>query len=200
MTDENPNDDPLLRSLRELPGAIPPARDLWPGIAAAIEAAPAPRRRWNLGIGIAAACAGIVIASLVGYIVTSRSLMLHKPATAQTPPAAKHPLQRVADNLVSPTDPRFISAAFGPEYFRARSALLARLTRNLQTLSPADRAKVKSALEEIDKGLEALNAALVNSPDSILLQQLVLSAYQQQLQTLQNMAEATAPTYEDPRT
>ncbi len=206
MSDEPVNHDAAVeRALSKLPRAVEPSRDLWSGIAAAIETdraaqvtAPSDtqtsiqRRRlmqWNGGWALAAGVACVGIIGLLVYTHLQHSAVA--PTMAQqvtpTPSTAVSPAE-----ILSTPDPHLVPAAFGADYVRTRDAALKRLTEQLQSLSPADQQKVRAALQEIDKGLRALNDALAKSPDSILLQQLVLSAYQQQLQTLQTMTDTTA--------
>jgi hypothetical protein len=205
MSDEPVKSDAAVeQALRKLPRAVEPSRDLWSGIAAAIEAdrathaapssdTPSIQKRWpgswNGGWALAAGVACVGIIGLLVHTHLQRTQIA--PTVAQqitpTPATTVSPAE-----ILSTPDPHLVPAAFGPDYVKTRDAALQRLTEQLQSLSPADQQKVRAALQEINKGLRALNDALAKSPDSILLQQLVLSAYQQQLQTLQTMTETTA--------
>jgi hypothetical protein len=213
MSDEpaNSKDDAIDRALSKLPRAVDPSRDLWSGIAAAIETDRAAKgaaatdtvvsigrrrpARWTGGWALAA---GVACVGIIGLLVFNH--LQH--TTANTPTVAQQVTPTPATTtspaeILSTPDPHLMPAAFGPDYVKTRDAALKRLNEQLQSLSPADQQKVRAALQEIDKGLRALNDALAKSPDSILLQQLVLSAYQQQLQTLQTMTETTAVASED---
>jgi hypothetical protein len=171
----------MLDALGRLPKDVPPSRDLWSGIAQ--EIAPSrsvPRRtitRW------AAAFAGVACAAALGYYAT-------KSTTPTTIPTT-HISQHTSDATPSWFNAEITPVALGPEYQKARMALAADLFRHIQRLSPDERSKVELGLQQIDAGLRSIGEALKAHPDSVLLQQLVLSAYQQELQFMQDVSTTT---------
>jgi hypothetical protein len=59
---------------------------------------------------------------------------------------------------------------------------------------------VQKGLKQIEDGLRELNDALKSHPDSVLLQQLALGAYQQELEYMQNVASLTQTVSEQSQT
>jgi hypothetical protein len=173
--------DPLLEALGRLPKDVQPPRDLWSDIAQEIASStPKPRRsvtRW------AAAFAGIAFAAALSYY-----------ALRPTTPTLQSPSQTAHEQpAVTPSwfNAEITPVALGPEYQQARLTLATDLFRHIQRLSPEERAKVELGLKQIDEGLRSIGEALQAHPDSILLQQLVLSAYQQELQFMQDVSTTT---------
>jgi hypothetical protein len=185
--DENDIDyerDELMLAARRLPGGIAPRRDLWPGIAGAIEdseredrageqkvSAPTRGRpAWNR---IFAQAAAVVL--LVGG--SSGVTWLAMKQDAQ--PVATVPSETL----------RFQSAAgsfggqyhLGPEFLDARNELAARLDDELARLSPATRTEVETNLETIRAAILEINLALAEEPDNALLQRLLVNAYRDEL-------------------
>jgi hypothetical protein len=174
----DPNKDPLLDALKRLPKDVNPDRDLWSGIAQEISSSK-PRARASV-TRWAAAFVGLAFAASLSYYAV-RPTSQRQPQSAQLNPVAP---------------PAWFSAeltpvALGPEYRKARLALATDLFRHIQRLSPEERAKVELGLKQIDAGLRSIGEALQAHPDSILLQQLVLSAYQQELQFMQDVSTTT---------
>jgi hypothetical protein len=75
-------------------------------------------------------------------------------------------------------------AALGPEYERARAALAIDLAERLHRLPPMARVKVERNLDEIQRAVAEINAALELSPDDPLLQELLMDTYQDELKLL----------------
>jgi hypothetical protein len=75
-------------------------------------------------------------------------------------------------------------AALGPEYERARAALAINLAERLHRLPPMARVKVERNLEEIQRAVREINAALELAPDDRLLQELLMDTYQDELRLL----------------
>ena len=166
--------------LRRLPADIAPARDLWPGIAAAIAttadgAGVRHRSRvWTMRIAAAAAC--IAIGAVTSYFVVAERFATRTAAGLNGAVVAR----QVDSWLVKPV-------AQDPGYRKARAQLAGEFFRRIAALPAADRDKAEKGLREIESGLRTLDEALKSNPDSILLQQLVLGTYQQELEYLQNV-------------
>ena len=65
-----------VQRIDELARDLPPARDLWPGIAAAIVEAPAARRpRWLPAAGMAAAVALVSVGVWIGHVMTPQTIV-----------------------------------------------------------------------------------------------------------------------------
>ncbi|MDJ0711264.1 MAG: hypothetical protein QNJ14_12770 [Woeseiaceae bacterium] len=168
-------DDKLDRAARQLSVEISPERDLWPGIAEAIE--PAPRRsRWTPMLAQAAAVVLLVGASSgITYILTKDS----------------GPAMQISPELV------FEQASFGkdynlgPEFQVARNGLRAELEAEMARLSPEARQDVQANLDLIHTAIVDINAALEQQPDSVVLQQKLLQAYREELTLLRRVGGLT---------
>ncbi len=169
-------DDKLDRAARQLATEISPERDLWPGIAEAIE--PAPRRsRWTPMLAQAAAVVLLVGASSgITYILTSDS---------------GGPVTQISPELV------FEQASFGtdynlgPEFQEARNGLRAELDAEMGRLSPTARADIQANLDLIHTAIVDINAALAEQPDNVVLQQKLLRAYREELTLLRRVGGLT---------
>jgi len=159
-----------------LSAEIAPERDLWPDIAARIEAEPHARsaRGWPVAGALAAAVALVALSSLTTLWISGRDA---GPEISQVVPPP-------TGSAVMP------SAAFGPDYelgpkYRhARNELTVDLASRMQALPPATRQTVERNLEQIRGALAEINAALAEDPGNSLLQQLLLAAYQDELTVL----------------
>jgi hypothetical protein len=165
-----------VKRISELARDIPPARDLWPGIAAAIEAdklvsiAPAaPRRpRWMPAAGMAAALALVAIGVLIG-----RSF---SPDTAG-------PLAEVRP---SGSAGMMIPAALrrDAEYRKQRDELLVEVQSRLEQMPAAERDKVAASLATLRRSIAEIEAALGRDPANALLQELLVSTSQEEMRAL----------------
>lgn len=170
-------EDRLLEAARRLPTEIMPERDLWPGIKARLEpqvvAAPV-WGGWRWAGAIAAGAALVAISSLMTIWVVekdaTRSVNVAVPGAgvpAMAAPAAFGPGHQL-----------------GPKYRLARNELTADLEARLEALPPASRSVVRRNLAQIRAALNEINQALVDDPNNVLLQQLLLAAYQDELAVL----------------
>lgn len=171
--------DALMRALRRLPQEIDPPRDLWPGIAGAMTAGSTKpraaswrgRQMWPYALAAGVGCMAL------GALLTF-ALLRSQPAPIAPEDAASA---------------RFVEASFGgyaalgPEYESARAALAIRLAESLDRLPPEAQQKVERNLGEVRRALREINVALELEPDSMLLQQLLLSTYQHELALLANV-------------
>jgi len=188
------DEDALIRAARQLPREIQPARDLWPEIAAGIhEASARPQRKpamvpWYYAM--AAAIAFMGLGGLLTLAIIDKGGV--KGSGTQSTASA-----RVADSSsASPADANrasVVPASFGnygelgPEYERARAQLAIGLAERIDRLPPAERAKIERNLTEIRRSLREINVALRLDPNNGLLQELLLSTYQQELAMLANV-------------
>lgn len=171
--------DALMRALRRLPQEIDPPHDLWPGISDAMVVGSSRarstwrgRQMWPYALAAGIGCMAL------GALLTF-GLMRSQPAP------------------VTPTDngqpARFTEASFGgyaalgPEYETARASLAIGMAEKLDRLPPEAQQKVERNLGEIRRALREINVALELEPDSVLLQQLLLSTYQHELALLANV-------------
>lgn len=186
-------DGELGRLLKRLPAEITPPRDLWPGVAAGIAAASAApvagrARLWTVRIAAGVAC--VAVGAALGYVVLAQRFAARVPE----PGTDSATLARQVDSwLVKPV-------TLDAGYQKARTQLATEFFRRIAKLPAADREKVEKGLREIEDGLHDLNDALKSNPDSILLQQLALSAYQQELEYMQNVTSLTQAVPESTQT
>lgn len=172
----NEREDRLTMDAGRLQKSISPDRDLWPGIEAAItEPAPQRRRPW-----LAQAAAVLLLvgaSSLITYTLT-----VEEPDVS---PAA------------SGTGLTLAPASFGGDYQLgagyqlARAGLETRLDAVLEQLSPEQRAEVEENLNIIQGAIAEINAALEEQPDNVLLQELLLDTYREELAVMRNVGGLT---------
>ncbi len=197
MTGPRDTDGRKVASLRELPRAIEPPRDLWPQIKAQLDeiqaAAPSatgtqpilPRQggarlRW---LALAAMLASVAVGVWIG-----RSFL---PGGA-TPLA----VTVTASNGATPvTAAAALDAAYvsDPRYERQRAALLRSLQSQLATLPPATRTKVLASLATVEKAKQDLEQALGKDPGNALLQELLINTYQDEMRVLTDVRDASDP-------
>jgi hypothetical protein len=187
MTGSDGSDERRVSSLRELPRAIEPARDLWPQIEARVKdiqaAAPAatgatiPPHRSGARLRWLAAAA--MVASVAVGVWIGRDLLPNaSPLTVRQPPAT------------GVTDVAYVS---DPRYQHQRAALLRELQAQLATMPPQTRDKVTSSLAAIQKAKADLEEALGKDPGNALLQELLVNTYQDEMRVLTDVHEASNP-------
>lgn len=175
-------DDALMQAARELPRGVAPQRDLWPGIEQAISRpAPAPRWAWNR---IAAQAAAVLL--LVGGSSAVTWLALeNQPQVA--PGAATQPLH--FETVAGSFGGRY---HLGPEFIDARNGLAAGLDAKLAELPPKTRQAVEQNIADIRAAISEMNQALANEPDNALLQDLLQSAYREELDLMRRVDSIAA--------
>lgn len=182
--------DPVLKRLGSLPAGVEPPRDLWPGIEAAIASGrqqAAPKRsslpwQWALAAGVAVAA----VSALFTWIAVAPPAPTQVAGVDTGTPAAAQPV----------SFDRY--AQLGPEYVATRAQLLEEFRNRLDTLPPETRDRVKQDLAVIQRAADDIDAALAEDPASRLLNQLLLSTYQQELNFYARVAGA--PTGNGERT
>ena len=153
---------------------VPPGRDLWPAIAAAIEVdragAPAGsaarRTRWLPAAGMAAAVALVTLGVFIGRIITP------------TP-------ETVAGTTLTQGEPDLMPAALrDANYRKQRDALLVEVDTQLKAMPAAEREKVAASLATLRRSIGEIEAALGRDPANALLQELLVSSCQEEMRAL----------------
>ena len=183
----------VVTSLRDLPQAVQPPRDLWASIESQITTAQKPavvqrstsRNTANLRWMAAAA----VIAALAVGMWIGRGM--HPVETAKVTPV--NPATPVmTDGLMPAGDATAFQAAYiaDPKFRQTREALLKSLGMKLDSLPPDSRQKVIASLNTIHRCMQDLEAALGKDPANALLQELLLNTYQDEMRVLTTVHEA----------
>ncbi|MBM0103757.1 hypothetical protein JM946_03335 [Steroidobacter sp. S1-65] len=196
MSDQRHKDDPLSQMLASLPREVPPERDLWQGIQAEIAKTPivtdtAPvvhfaSTRW---FQIAAGLLLVLATSFTTFVVTRQSM--EKDAAMQMAQQQQQSQQQVP--MAAPPL-NAMPASFGPEvlgaeYMKARSDLNQRFEERIKSLSPSTRAKLERNLADLRHAAEEISKTLAENPSDPLLQDLLMSTYQRELQLLADVSE-----------
>jgi hypothetical protein len=171
--------DKLDLALSSLPRDIEPSRDLWPGIRAAMDAAPIVTHRTPVFGRFTKIAAGFVLllaTSATTYFVTRQSLQ---------PGATAH--------LTATTDGNAIVA----EYLRSRADLDRLFAERLAALPATTRAKLESNLADLRRAENEIVASLAQNPSDSLLHELLMSTYQSEAQLLADVSDI--PVAEMPR-
>jgi hypothetical protein len=167
-------DNKLDLAARRLATEISPERDLWPGIAEAIEKPQ--RSRWTPVFAQAAAIVLLVGASsAVTYIAV----------------VDKSPVIVLAPELVFEQASFGSNYSLGPEFQDARNGLRDELDVELTYLSPEARGDVQDNIDVIHNAIVEINSALEQEPDNVLLQQKLLRAYREELTLLRRVGGLT---------
>jgi hypothetical protein len=171
--------------LQALRRDVPPGRDLWPGIEAAIRdggatpATPPAAARWRPPRWAFGLVAGVAL--LANGIWIGRVLL--PPAQSTT----------MATTTVAPAVLPVASFAPGPAYEAARAAELAQLPARLAALPQPTRDQVQRSLETLQQSINEISAALGQEPANALLQSLLIDTYQEEMRVLTTLnAAATA--------
>ena len=170
------SEDDVMELARGLPTDVEPARDLWPGIAAALDeqdgrqagghGAPA-YRRWF------AQAAAVLL--LVGASSGLTWLALQDEAGQPASPAgAPLTFEPVSGSVGS-------QYTLGPDFQDARLSLVERLDAELERLPEETRAEVEKNVAAIRAAIAEINRALADDPDNALLQQLLISTYGEEI-------------------
>ncbi len=168
----------LLAAASELPPAVEPARDLWPGIAGRLGATVVPLQArpavsWRRLVSLAAAAALLLAATAV---VTSRWVGPGRAGDAAAGRAAALPA-RLAD------DPGLAAAV--ADYERAAAALRSALAQRQAALAPDTLRVVEVNLKVVDTAIAELTRAVAANPNDRDLTLLLASTYQRQIELLQ---------------
>ena len=172
----------LDRRLALLASEEAPSRDLWPGIHAAISASPrlhAAPRRWPVALA-----AGLVLAIAAGYAgwLGGRSGALQVAATAAAPTAVAPASQAPQANFALPA---------GYRYLKARSDLEHAYREGLKRIAPATRLRIEADLQTIRDANADIQKALVEDPESPVLNRLMQSIWQQEFDLYSTVARTS---------
>ena len=170
----------------ELSKDIPPTRDLWPAIAAAIadqvsadlsmKAVPARRRvGWWPAVGLAASVTLVAIGVLIGR-------HFGQPLPTQI---AQGDIHQVSDPVLLPA-----SMQRDAEYRKQREELVVQVNAKLAAMPPAERAKVAASLTTLRKSIQDIEAALGHDPANALLQELLVTSCQEEMRALTTVRDS----------
>ncbi|MDP9197977.1 MAG: hypothetical protein M3O07_02015 [Pseudomonadota bacterium] len=174
FTDRNRDQDPLLAKAAELPRDLAPAHDLWPGIRARLDEAPERARTFGWPMALAAG----VVAAAVSALLTWGLMREPAPQAPLVPQLAGDPVLQAEFVPVN----YGTNSAIGAEQLAARDALVVQFQQSLERLSPNTRETVIANLTVIQRAADEIDAALAQDPASGLLNQMLVRAYQQELQ------------------
>ena len=191
MSEQRNKQDPLSQMLASLPRDVQPERDLWHGIQAEIAKTPivtdtAPvvhftSARW---FQIAAGVLLVLATSFTTFVITRQSMEKDAVQVAQQQqpvPTATAPLNAMPVS--------FGPEALGADYMKARSELDKRFEERIKTLAPSTRAKLERNLADLRHAANEIAATLAEHPSDPLLQDLLMSTYQRELQLLADVSE-----------
>ncbi len=170
-----------VKSLRDLPLEVAPARDLWPGIEQRLapEARPRALRRLPVPNARYLATAAALVAAVAVGILIGRGLL---------------PGVREGSSASTAASSQMLPAAFvrDPRYLRERTQLLDSLNAHLAALPPQTRQKVLASLATIHQSMREIQAALGREPGNALLQEMLVDTYQDEMRVLTTVQEASA--------
>ena len=171
-------DDKLTAAARQLATEIQPQRDLWPDIELAITE-PAPQRsRWTPMFAQAAAIVLLVGASSgLTYLAVKDNQPVMIPQ-----PTPEYTFERAAFGS---------NYTLGSDYLDTRADMVERFEQELVRLSPAERQDVEQSLEVIRAAIDEINAALQEDPDNVLLQDLLMKTYHEELNVMRKVGGVT---------
>ena len=181
-------DSDLMAAASRLERDVAPARDLWPGIEAAMAESTGPAKPtvnvspWTKYLAQAAAVLLLVGGSSgLTYLAVKGDDSRVTPA----PQGSVMPLNALSASFGD----RY---TLGPDFQDARRDLEGRLQVELDRLSPEARAEVEENMRTIRAAIDEINQALANEPDNVLLQELLLSSYQEELALMRTVNGITS--------
>jgi anti-sigma factor RsiW len=166
----------LLARAAELPPAVAPPRDLWPGIAARLGRRTVKPSYWLAGL---AAAAALLVAATVMVERRPMSVATTSPTTGgAVVPASTGGL------------PPELEAA-EREYEHATAQLLAAIAQRRDSLPPATVAALDENLRTIDEALVSVREAVRADPTNPRLNHLLASTHQRKVETLRRVVKLT---------
>lgn len=172
-------DDELMALAARLDKSVTPERDLWPSIEQAITAPE--RRQPNFWSGVFAQAAMVLLlvgaSSAVTWYVVSADQQVNVSPVGEAPTYVFEPVSGSFGSRYN----------LGPDYIDARRDLQSKLDLELAGLTPEARAEVTKNMATIKQAIEDINIALANEPDNVLLQELLLSAYREELSLMRRV-------------
>jgi hypothetical protein len=187
---------PKISRLSDLSREIPPPHDGWPALEARLrengrsQAGAGALRDGNAGsaryrrpqLMHIAALAAVLVAVLVGVSIDRWILSPAHPI----PPGAG--IQHVGGPEAGGMTVAYVT---DPRYLREREALLRSLNARLAKLPPPTRKKVLQSLTTIHQSMQQIQQALGREPGNALLQELLIDTYQDEMQVLSTVQEAS---------
>jgi hypothetical protein len=186
---------PKITRLGELPREIAPPHDGWPALEARLrqsgrpqaaveapqsdEAEPARYRRPQLLriVSLAAVLAAVLVGVSIDRWILS-------PAHPVPPGVATQHVGSAGGGMT-------VAYVTDPRYVREREALLRSLNARLAKLPPPTRKKVLQSLATIHQSMQQIQQALGREPGNALLQELLIDTYQDEMQVLSTVQEAS---------
>lgn len=181
MTDSNRFEEELMEKAAKLQTAIAPERDLWPSIEQAISTPGRPARTiWG---SVWAQAAAVIL--LVGASSALTYTVVKGGSGAATPI-----VQELGQLVFEPVSGSFGSQYnLGPGYQDARRYLEAGFERELERMDPETRADIEANVATIKQAIRDINLSLAEEPDNVLLQELLLSTYREELSLMLTVEE-----------
>ncbi len=176
-------EDKLTAMAGELAREITPERDLWPGIEAAIDDDLADRQGSTRGGWVPRYFAQAAAVVLLVGASSGLTYLAMKDAAGPVQVAV------TPDLLFEQTS--FARYELGPGFQDARSRLRSQLDDELARLSPEARTEVEENLDSIRLAIREINTALEAEPDNVLLQELLLRTYRDELTVMRRVGGLT---------
>lgn len=184
--------DPLNELLASLPREAPPERDLWPGIQAEIaktpivtDSAPVVHFSSSRWLQLAAGVLLVLATSFTTYVLTRQSF--------QEDAALRLAQESLPAPALNAMPVNFGPEALGKGYLQARAELDQVFAERIKTLPPSTRAKLERNLADLRNAANEISATLAEHPTDSLLQDLLMSTYQRELQLLADVSDVTTP-------
>jgi hypothetical protein len=165
-----------VRSLRELPRELSPARDLWPQLSSQLDQAPLRRgglrwRLWHVRVAVMVA---------VAAMASGVTLMVWRPG--HHAPTA----QPISMHGYAPALAQFSDA----EEARRHDEIMRALAARLASLPPGSRQQVLSDLNVIEQSMRDVRTALGRDPGNALLRELLSETYRDEQELLATVQDA----------
>ena len=171
--DDNIFEDELMARAVQLSEPVMPERDLWPEIEQVISAPLQPERSaWS---SVWAQAAAVIL--LVGGSSGLTYMTMSGGEDATLPIAAEAPAF-VFETASADFGSRY---TLGPDFQDARRGIAAGLDDRLENLSPETREEVMQNIATIRNAIDDINIALTEEPDNVLLQELLIDTYRDEL-------------------
>ena len=183
IEDDKDTKDDLMTMAASLPREVSPERDLWPGIEQSIgTAGSVDRSRLQTWWAQAAA-----VVLLVGGSSGLTYFAMQDDSSTVTPVDDGLPVL-VFENASASFGSQY---TLGPGYLDARRHLTDQLDDKLAHLAPQAREEVRQNIETIRRAIADINEALAEEPDNVLLQELLLDTYRDELSLMMKVDDIT---------